>query len=507
VLLDATGRPWLAVRLYQRFAWSIFLAAYDRPARRWTTPAQLAASVYTQDRLLRTASGPGGALWMAWPTDRRDSKKHGQAEVRLARLDAGAAPVLLTSPAYRQPPATPPLVHPVPTPERPRGERRTWTRGGVTYTLLWGDLHRHSDISRCYTESDSSIAEQYRYGIDMAGLDFMGTTDHTDSQKPYHPYEWWLTQKGADLFQTPGFFAGMYAFEREHYWPNGHRNVVFADRGGPVVYRKRENYLASVWQAAYPLSSAGGEEVSIPELWSVLKAWGRPVTAIAHTTASGSGVNWAEAPHSDGTVENVIEIYQGARISYEGWGTPQPSAGLREGDVVPRGGTLPIGPAAGSPLRNYLDAGSYRQALAHRHRLGVFASSDHLSQHASYGGVYVREFTRTGIVEALNARRSFGATDKISVEFEAGGGLMGQALEVRGNPDLAFAVDGTAPLTRVTLVRNEVDVRSWEPKTRSYRTKLSDTGAAAGENRYYLRVEQDDGGMAWSSPVWVTVLR
>jgi hypothetical protein len=25
-----------------------------------------------------------------------------------------------------------------------------------------------------------------------------------------------------------------------------------------------------------------------------------------------------------------------------------------------------------------------------------------------------------------------------------------------------------------------------------------------GENRYYVRVEQVDGNMAWSSPVWVT---
>jgi hypothetical protein len=25
-----------------------------------------------------------------------------------------------------------------------------------------------------------------------------------------------------------------------------------------------------------------------------------------------------------------------------------------------------------------------------------------------------------------------------------------------------------------------------------------------GENRYYVRVVQKDGNMAWSSPVWVT---
>jgi hypothetical protein len=26
-----------------------------------------------------------------------------------------------------------------------------------------------------------------------------------------------------------------------------------------------------------------------------------------------------------------------------------------------------------------------------------------------------------------------------------------------------------------------------------------------GENRYYLRLQQEDGNLAWSSPVWVQV--
>jgi hypothetical protein len=28
--------------------------------------------------------------------------------------------------------------------------------------------------------------------------------------------------------------------------------------------------------------------------------------------------------------------------------------------------------------------------------------------------------------------------------------------------------------------------------------------AAAGEHYYYVRVEQEDGNVAWSSPIWVT---
>jgi hypothetical protein len=34
-----------------------------------------------------------------------------------------------------------------PTPPRPLTEHHSWTVGGKTYRLVWGDLHRHTDIS------------------------------------------------------------------------------------------------------------------------------------------------------------------------------------------------------------------------------------------------------------------------------------------------------------------------------------------------------------------------
>jgi len=502
VVLDAGGRPWVAVRFFQRNGWRVALAGYDRAARQWSRPAVLAESVYGQDRLVRGAAGPDGSLWLAWPADGRTSSAHGQAAVHLARVDpaawAGVAPG--EAPAGPDWPAPRPYLH-APAPAAAGAGRRRWTVGGATYELLWGDLHRHSDASPCFPESDGSAEEQYRYAIDVAGLDFLATTDHTDTRRPYHPYDWWLAQKAADLFQAPGEFVTFYAYEREQYWPRGHRNVVFADRGGPVVYRRRSTYLASPWQARYPVDPQGPAEILPAELWRILRAWGRPVTAIAHTTGSGSGVDWEHEPRADPAVESVVEVYQGARISYEGVRTPQPEAGLRAGDTAGAGG--PAGPAAGDPLHNFVHAGVYQRGLRAGHRLGVVASSDHLSEHVSYAGVYVRERTRAGILEAIAARRTFGATDRIAVELSAGGRPMGAAGPADGVRALEIAVEGTGPLARVTLLRNEEDYRSWEPGAASFRILFTDPAPAAGENRYYLRVEQADGNMAWSSPLWL----
>ena len=44
-------------------------------------------------------------------------------------------------------------------------------------------------------------------------------------------YSWWTTQKLTDIFYAPGKFAPLFAYERSVSYPEGHRNVVFAQRG------------------------------------------------------------------------------------------------------------------------------------------------------------------------------------------------------------------------------------------------------------------------------------
>jgi hypothetical protein len=78
-------------------------------------------------------------------------------------------------------------------------------------------------------------------------------------------------------------------------------------------------------------------------------------------------------------------------------------------------------------------------------------------------------------------------------------------IEHDGKAELKFAMNGTAPIKRVTIVRNERNHQVFEPGKRDFETTFTDAAPLAGENRYYLRVEQTDGNMAWSSPVWVTV--
>jgi len=93
----------------------------------------------------------------------------------------------------------------------------------------------------------------------------------------------------------------------------------------------------------------------------------------------------------------------------------------------------------------------------------------------------------------------------LTFELSCNGKPMGSVFETAASPALQFAVKGTAPIRRVTLVRNETDHQTFEPGQKEFTANYRDEQPLDGENRYYLRVEQADGNMAWSSPVWVTV--
>jgi hypothetical protein len=255
VAVREDGRVWLSYRYFANTFWRAAVTCYDPATSRWTEPAAIPDSTMGQDRHQELHVGPKGGLWITWATDKRTTKASKVAEIHSALLNHEADWPLL--PEEPQPAiaksAEPEPYFNEPTQPRPLSEHHTWKVGGKTYRLVWGDLHRHTDISNCRTGFDGCINEHYRYAYDLAGLDFLGTSDHTDIGKVYSTYEWWHTQRQVDAFHAPGRFASLYAYEREQKFPWGHRNIVFAKRGAPIVYIQRQNYRQSLWQQKLPV--------------------------------------------------------------------------------------------------------------------------------------------------------------------------------------------------------------------------------------------------------------
>src|SRR5205814_4574260 len=120
------------------------------------------------------------------------------------------------------------LIHPREQEQVARVRGYKIETGGKTYRTHRGDLHRHTDISPDGA-GDGSLMDLHRYALDAAALDFIMVTDHNMGGNQEYP--WWRTQKANDLYTVPGAFISMYGYERSVPYPNGHRNVIWPERG------------------------------------------------------------------------------------------------------------------------------------------------------------------------------------------------------------------------------------------------------------------------------------
>jgi hypothetical protein len=464
VAIDAQGRVWLFFRHWANRAVYQFYAMY-LTGTGWSEPVMIPNSTGREHQSIATALGTDGRLWAAWPSDasepRRQREKHYLIEAAAMPSEIAAGP---EAPLQR---GTPPLDITVALPREP--ERYTTSVGGRRLSVYWGDMHRHTDISS-HRFTDGSIEDTYRYGSDVARLDFLAPTDHvapgtaTVENIQGDDYHWWRVQKAADLFSRAGVFIPIYAYERSMQSPGGHRNVLHLKRGGVPI---RGNIKDPQDNLPMPL-------------WERLR--GQEVLVFPHTPADVMQplIRW---DYKNPDFEPLIEIYQGLRSSYEYRNaTPDGRLGNTQTD----------------------EAGHfYQDALAKGLRYGVEASSDHLATHINYTGVYCEELSRPALFRALKARHTFAASDKITIDFRMGGHLMGDEFRAAPPPAAEVKVIGTARIRRIELVRNNQVVYTHGPSPEQVQFRYQDAQPPAGEAYYYVRVIQEDGNMAWSSPIWV----
>jgi hypothetical protein len=65
-------------------------------------------------------------------------------------------------------------------------------------------------------------------------------------------------------------------------------------------------------------------------------------------------------------------------------------------------------------------------------------------------------------------------------------------------------IAGTGPLAKVVVVRDNQYIYSQEPTSEVLDFRYRETEAPSpGEHYYYVRAEQKDGNVVWSSPIWI----
>ena len=110
-----------------------------------------------------------------------------------------------------------------------------------------------------------------------------------------------------DALHSPGHFNTVYVYEREQRWPWGHRNIVFAHRGGPS---STSNALSTLNHPAkdLPVETNASAEISPYELWDLLK---NTVNPWLPSVILGQPA-WARIGKSTrSSIFSVVELYQG----------------------------------------------------------------------------------------------------------------------------------------------------------------------------------------------------
>ena len=442
----------------------------------WHRQQVLPQSAGANDSRVALAAAPDGKLWAAWAADGRDYQiaRPRQQTVFAATVPQVASTGEIRLKEFVERPELSTPTHPAEATDL-RAIRDYRIRAqSKEYRILRGDLHRHTSLSTDGV-GDGSLWDFYRYALDAASLDFSTVTDHQGGGTSYN---WWKTQKSSDLFLTPKRLTTLYAYERSVLYPNGHRNIVFTRRGIPIL-------------PIDPAEQTGPDNPGTTRSAAAVLPYLRQNDGIAfrHTTATDQGTDWQD---HDNTLEPMVEIYQGHRLVYEHEGGPK----------------APTAEKLYSQRSGYRPAGFVWKALAKGYRMGFEAASDHCSTHISYSCILATGTGRQDLVDAMRQRHSYGATDNIILDFrvEADGReyLQGDEIPSANRYALKINAIGTGPIRRVEVVHNESYAYEVTPTgARTAQFTYVDTHPVTGENRYYIRVEQEDGNLAWSSPVWI----
>lgn len=438
----------------------------------WTQPVPVPHSRGSIEKPMALAPAEDGSLAGAWMTDGRvfANAKPVNAEIYAGTI-AAPRPVEYTD-AHLKPFVEAHVEsipsHPNEAADIERIREYTIDVAGKEYKIYRGDMHRHTDVSQDF-KYDGSVIEVFRYGMDAAGFDYIVPTDHQIGYD--QEYTWWLDEKLKDLFHVPGAFTPLFGYERSLTYPNGHRNIIFPERGTRTL----------------PIPDAEKRgEIRAGPLYEYLRE--NNGISMPHSSGTDQGTDWAD---NDPELEPVFELFQGYRASYEYQDAPWAAS-----DTDLR-----------SQRSGYNPLGYWWNALEKGYKIGVQASSDHWSTHISYACIVTDDFTREGMFDALKKRHTYAATDNIILDFQAEVDgkryLMGDVAEGQSAPRLIIKAIGTQRIKQITVVKNSGFLYERSPNVQQVHVEFTDRDYEPGGSWYYVRVLQTDGMLAWSSPIWI----
>lgn len=358
--------------------------------------------------------------------------------------------------------------------------------------LFWGLLHGESER----IDSTENIESCLRHFRDEKAMNFYATSSF-ESQEETSNELWKLISQNVDEFDENERFSTFLGCQWQGVrGEEGVRQFLFAKDSRPIIRKKDVKYtsLKKIYKSFSPK-----EILSIP----------------CFTMGKGFEFNFKDF---NPEFERVVEIYNS-------WGSSECTK--KEGNQLSiRGeGKHSIAESA---------EGSIQKALLANRRFGfVGGGLDDRGIYADFyeGGqeqyppgataIIASEHSRTALMEALYNRSCYATTgERMILGLSLAGTPMGGEVNTATKPGLvinrhlAGYAAGTTNLSLVEVIRNGKVYKAFEPDSHSFEFELDDMDSIAKVTidakdkkppfiYYYLRVTQEDGHMAWSSPIWV----
>jgi len=339
--------------------------------------------------------------------------------------------------------------------------------GTLKYHLYWGDIHGHSGLC----DGTGTPDDYYQYARDVAGLDISALTTH--DAHGFIPLDedektWNLIRKKTDSYYHPGEFVTFLGYEWTS-WRYGHQHLLFLNSEEAEIFSFRN-----------PQSSTPNK------LWECLK--GKEVIIIPHHVGGGPiAYDWNFYNADFQPLTEICSIHGNCEFL----GCSKEIYNPKKGHFV-------------------------RYALARGYRLGIIASGDSHNGHpgrrevgaltSGLMGVYAEMLDRESIWKALKNRRVYATSGaRIILDFKINGYSMGEIASLSNKNDARFVsaeVIGSDVIKEITIIKNGFDLYTTQGQGIENTVKYIDVSLAKEGEYYYLRVVQEDGEMAWSSPIW-----
>lgn len=358
--------------------------------------------------------------------------------------------------------------------------------------LFWGVLHGESER----IDSTENIENCLRHFRDEKAINFFATSPFENQEETSNEIWKTITQNAADFDEADRFttFVGQ-------QWVGdngveGVRDIIFSKEGKQLLRRKDPKYnsLKKIYKTFSPK-----EIISIP----------------CFTMGQGYDFNFKEF---NPDFERVVEIYNA-------WGSSE--------CTKKEGNTYPIRSEGKKGIQEATE-GSIQKALQQNCRFGFvagglddrglyanFYEGDQVQYSPGLTAIIAPEHSRASLFEALYNRSCYATTgERIILGLYLAGMPMGTETStavkhgLRINRHLSGYVAGTTNIKKLEIIRNGKVIKTFETDgyavdfTYDDMVPIEKVVIDAKDKKppfvyYYLRFTQEDGHMAWSSPIWV----